>query len=381
MRREQPLRRLAFALFLLATIASSQLSANVRIGDITTIEGERSNVLIGRGLVTGLAGTGGNSAATRIAYQNFLTRLGMRDNPLLRDGIANNAQIMTNNVSLVVVSAEIPAEARPGQLIDAFVSTLDNAASLKGGDLQFTAMMSPIDGVTYATASGRVNLGGAFRFEGNAASAQRNHPTAGIVAGGARVEMPTPRQVRDPSCMRLLLHRSHVNWETVRQIADAINRAYPNAAFPEDSSAVYVKCPIDPLQRAAFIGTIHAMTIRPATAAKIVINERTGTVIIGSDVRLSPEVAISHGSLSVITGEAPQVSQPAPFAEGETVVVPRTEIDVIEEKRPLSMLPATASIQDLVDALNALGVTPGDLSAIFQQLEASGHLHGTVEYR
>jgi flagellar P-ring protein precursor FlgI len=365
----------------LTTIAPSVILANVRIGDITVIEGERTNVLLGRGLVTGLNNTGGKSNFTRIAYQNFMTRSGIRDDPLLRGTVGNNTQIKTANVSLVAVRAEIPADAKPGQRIDAFVSALDDASSLRGGDLQFTALSSPIDGVTYATAAGPVSLGGAFSFEGDAATARRNHPTAGAITGGAQVETGIPLQPRDPSCLRLLVNRSHVDWGTARRISDAINAAFPNAAFPEDAATIYIKCPVEPIERAAFIATINALTIVPEVSAKVVINEKTGTVLIGSDVRLSPSIAISHGSLSVITGESPEVAQPAPFSDGQTVVVPRTEIDVVEEKRPLTVIPETASVQDLVTALNALGVTPGDLSAIFQQLEASGHLHGTVEYR
>ncbi len=377
--RDVIFRSPGLAILLLAHHVVLPAQAEVRIKDITTIEGERTNFIFGTGLVVGLEGTGGRTNVTREFGANLLTRLGNRIDPALRTLIATNTQFRTNNMSVVYVSADLPVNAVPGQTIDALVSTIDDATSLRGGQLVMTPLSGP-DGKVYATAAGALTLGGGFAVSGDAAKVSRSHPTTGFVAGKAIVELETPIDHFDPTCLRLLLTQSHADWDTARRITEAINGVAPNAALTENSNSVFVQIPPG-ANRASFIATVTQLPVEPDSTARVTINERTGTVIIGSRVRLSPEVAISHGSLTVVTGETPLVSQPLPWSRGETTVVPRTEIDVVEQERPITMLDGSVTVGDLVAGLNALGVTPGDLSAIFQQLQNSGYLHATVEFR
>lgn len=365
------------AVCLVLTCVVNAVAVETRIKDITTIEGERINFIWGYGLVSGLQGTGGKTPVTREFAANFLMNLGNRVDPILRGRIGNNTQLKTDNLSVVYVSAELPVNAQPGQKIDVTVAAYDDASSLLGGELMFTTLLG-IDDNIYATAAGKVSLGGGFAFGGNAASVQKNHPTTGRISGGAIVEKSTPIECFDPTCIRLLL--THSDWTTAQRITDAINGFAAGSATTENSSMVRVTTPAMLNDRARFISLLNQLPIEPDVVARVVLNDRTGTATIGGNVRLS-RVAISHGSLSVVTGETPEVSQPAPFSNGETTVVPRTEIDVMQEKRPIKLMDDSATVADLIDGLNALGVTPGDISAIFQQLHSSGSLQAQLEFR
>lgn len=372
-----PQMTLALALTMICATSGTCLGGTVRIKDITTIEGERFNYIAGPGLVAGLAGTGGKTIFTREFISNVLTRFGNRVDPTLRPLIGTNAQLKTNNLSAVWVSARLPVTARPGEQIDVAVAAIDDASSLRGGRL-IIAALNGLDGQVYALAQGPVSLGGGFSFSGDAASVVESHPTSGYVPKGGIVELETPIDYHDPTHVRLLLNPAHADWATASRITAAINQAYPGQATTESSNSISVCTPSAPEARALFIAGLQSLTVAPDVVARVIINERTGTVIMGRDVKLSPNLAITHGNLSVITGETPQVSQPLPFSDGETTVVPRTEIDVLEEKNPIVMLNESASVADLADGLNTLGVSPGDLAAIFQALQQSGHLHATV---
>lgn len=373
---------IAALLSLLLLVAGSPVWAetvptDVRVKDITSVAGVRDNQLVGMGLVTGLNGTGGKNPSTRQFAMNMLQRFGLRADPEQRARLQNDTRLKTDNLSVVVVTANLPAFARKGSTLDVTVSAFDDATSLQGGQLVMTPLFAANDEV-YAVASGPVSIGG-FSFEGQAGSVQKNHPTTGRIAGGATVEAETCTPIGQQGVVQLLLQDP--NYETASRIGQAINLVYPETARATDAGTVSVSVPqLHQSDIPAFLSLIGQLTVRPDVKARVVINERTGTVVIGTNVRLS-QVLITHANLAVITSETPVVSQPAPFSEGQTVVVPRTDLEVIEEERPVSVIDRTATVGDLARALNALGVTPRDLSAIFQQLKASGALHAELTFQ
>ena len=257
------------------------------------------------------------------------------------------------------------------------VSAFDDAKNLAGGQLIMTALKG-VDGEVYAVASGAISTGG-FAFSGDAAKAQKNHPTTGRIPNGATIERETCTPISQNGIVRMLLRQA--DFETARRIAVAINTEFPASARTIDSTTVEITVP--PPQAndvAGFVGHIGNIKVIPDRPARVVINERTGTVIIGENVRLS-RVLITHANLSIMTAETPEVSQPAPFSEGKTTVVPRTQMNVVEEKSLVNEIDRQATVGDLVRALNALGVTPRDLSSIFQQLKESGSLHAELLFK
>jgi len=351
----------------------------VRIKDITDVDGVRTDKLTGMGLVTGLTGTGGRNPTTRQVLMTLVQKFGQRADPTLRLGIRDDAKEKSENTSVVIVTAELPAFARRGSRMDVLVSALDDASSLQGGQLVLTPLEG-VDGEVYAVASGPITIGG-FTFSGQAATVQRNFTTTGRVANGATVEKEVCRpKIGHDGRVRFLLREP--DFETSRRITEAINATLPGVATSLDPGAVELLVPADQVADInGFIGRVGGLRVAPDVRARVVINERTGTVVVGDNVRLS-RVAITHANLSVITGESPVVSQPAPFAErGRTVVVPRTELKVTEERKPINVLDDTATVGDLARALNALGVTPRDLSSIFQMLKESGALHAELELK
>lgn len=350
---------------------------HVRIKDITDIEGVEKITLRGFGLVTGLKKTGGNSPITRQLLVNYLDRMGLRSDPTQRAALANDARLRTDNVSAVSVIAQVPQLLQPGQTFDVQVATLDDADSLRGGILQPTTLIG-VDGHEYALASGAVSMNG-FTFGGQAATVQKNHDTTARVPNGAalktRIDWPIPRHGNT----RLLLRDNDL--KTTHRIAEAINRRFPGAARAVHGRVIDVFTPPQwGADITTFLMTVRDLTVKPDTPARVVINDRTGTIIAGGNVRIS-QVAITHANLTVVTGERPEVSQPAPFSDGQTVVVPRTDINVNEQGAPVSVLGGTTTVAELAEALNALGVTPQDLSAIFQQLKEAGALHADLEIK
>ncbi len=360
-----------------AAIVPRVPAADVRIKDITNVGGVRQNQLTGMGLVVGLNGTGGTTPITRRFAINMLQRFGQRSDPTLRALLETNTQQKTDNISVVVVTAELPAFAREGSRIDVFVSAFDDAESLQGGTLIMTPLLGA-DGQAYAVASGAVSIGG-FSFSGEAASVQKNHPTTGRIPNGAIVELETPTPIG--AFGLVTLHLKTPDFETARRITDAINVFTAGCARTVDAAVVEVAVPPEyQTDVPGFLGSIGNLTVTPDVPARVVINERTGTVIVGDQVRLS-RVLITHANLAVITAETPQVSQPAPFSDGQTTTVPRTEISVQEEEARVNVIEETATVSDLAAALNSLGVSPRDLSAIFQMLKESGSLHAELEFR
>lgn len=373
-------RRVAFGLSLLPIVLYSLACAAgeplVRIKDITQVAGEHPNQITGFGLVTGLAGTGGSSPTTRMFALQVLQKMGNRADPLLRENI-QRSQEKTDNMSVVIVNAMLPPHAKPGQKIDVTVSTFDNAKSLNGGVLVFAELLG-VDGDVYAIAGGPVSTNGG-NFSGDAASVVKNHPTTGRIPLGAVVEAAVPCTLFEEGIFELLI--MYPQYSTAQNISKALNLYSPGCSAVVDPATVAVRLPadavVDPFR---FIAECQELSVEPGRVARVVINERTGTVVIGSDVRLS-QVAITHGNLIVSTTESPEVSQPNPLSDGETVVVPRTAVDVTEQSGAISVLDQNVTVGDLAASLNALGVSPRDLSSIFQMLKESGALHAELELK
>ncbi|MBL8816290.1 MAG: flagellar basal body P-ring protein FlgI [Planctomyces sp.] len=370
-------RAIVATLLLLSSLSIAAAdSPSVRVKDITTLAGEHPNVLTGTGLVVGLPGTGGSSEITKRFAMQLNQALGQRADPLLRENI-RNSQEKTKNMSVVMVTLTLPPYAKAGQRFDVIVATQDDATSLNGGLLLETTL-SGADGEVYAIASGPISTNGG-EFGGEAATVTKNIATTGRVPRGAIVEEEIPVNICESGVVKFLVNRPQL--ETARRIATAMNELCPRCARVIDPAAVAVRIPRemsdDPTE---FVAMCQDLMVQPDTNAYVIINERTGTIIIGKDVRLS-EVAITHGNIIISTVESPEVSQPAPFSEGETVVVPRTSTDVVEEGGTINVIDSNKSVHDLAASLNALGVTPRDLSSIFQMLKESGALHAEVEIR
>ena len=348
----------------------------VRIGDVTTLAGEHENGLVGLGLVTGLAGTGGSSESTKRLVVNFLQRLGLRADPLQRQ-LIRQLQEKTDNVSIVSVIAMLPPHAKRGQQIDVIVSTLDDAESLAGGVLISTPLTGPDDEV-YAVASGPISINGGD-FAGNAASVVKNHPTTGRIPGGGIIEEEVPSTIFERGVFNLILRDP--SFETARRIAAAINNIMPESASVHDPAMVTVGIPIDYLDHPhQFVANCQEQLVIPDSPARVVINERTGTIVVGSNVRLSA-VAITHGNLIVTTVENEEVVQPNAFSDGKTAKVDRSQVEVTEPPAVVNVFNDTTTVGDLAASLNALGVSPRDLSSIFQMLKESGSLHAALELK
>jgi len=351
----------------------------VRVKDITRLDGVRTNKLTGFGLVAGLNGTGSKNPTTREFAQRMLENFGARADPDDRATVRLNGLDKTDNLSVVVVTAEVNVlEHKVGNTVDVTVSTYDDASNLQGGNLMLTPLYG-VDGQVYAIATGAVSTGG-FSFSGDAASVQQNHPTTGRVSGGATIE----KAICDTPTRPVTEFRLNVNspdLETANRIVQAINGRWPGHSRMHDAGAIDVLIPnANRANPNLFIANVQALMVTPDIEARVVINERTGTIIVGENVRLS-RVGISHGNLSVITGESPQVAQPAPFSQGQTAIVPRTTIDVDQEVRPINIIEQPVTVGELARALNALGVTPRDLSSIFQNLKTSGALHAKLIFQ
>ena len=346
----------------------------VRIKDISRIQGEDDNFLQGIGLVTGLNNTGGNAPLTRKVVRNFLDRHDLRADPNLRAQIATDTQEKTSSMAVVMVTCRMPPFASHGTEVDVIVSVMDDATSLQGGKLEATALRG-IDNQVHAMAQGMISTGG-FSFSGAAASIAKNHPTTGRISNGGRITVPAPSTIGQSGIIRFDLRSP--DRRTAQRVAEAINKLHHRTALALNKRVIEVIVPAAKMaDMSGFIAEIEDQRVVPDSIARVVINERTGTVIVGANVRISP-VAITHANLTVVTKESADVAQPNPLAGGETVVVPKSEIDVIEEERAISVLDRTVTVGDLANALNALGVAPRDLSSIFQALKSADALHAEL---
>jgi flagellar P-ring protein precursor FlgI len=337
-----------------------------RIKDIASFSGIRENEIIGYGLVVGLNQTG-DKDGTYIyqPFANMLNRMGITVNQA-------DLKTKTKNIAAVIVTAKLPTMTRPGSKVDVQVSSIGDAKSIQGGTLLMSPLKGP-DGQVYAVAQGPISTGG-FSGGGGGASAVKNHPTVGMIPNGAIVEKEVPVQMNRKSRLDLLLATQDIT--TSKRIADKINESFQDGiAKAESPSLISLNVPQDYSEKILdFMSKIELLDVPVDLPARVVINERTGTVVIGENVRIA-QVALAHGGLTIEIKTEFQVSQPSPLApkQAATVVVPTTEVKV-EEKKGSLMAVRGATIGELIKALNALGVTPRDLVAILQAIKAAGSL-------
>ncbi len=360
-------------LFVLVFAAS--VSAAERIKDLAQIEGVRGNPLVGYGLVVGLDGTGDRAAQSQFTIQSLkslLDELGVTVPP----GV--NPQ--TRNIAAVAIHAELPPFARPGQAIDVTVSSISNAVSLRGGAL----LMAPLkgaDGQVYAIAQGNLVVGGFGAVGADGSRISVNIPSSGRIPNGAIVERSIPDALAQSGAggsLKLNLHRP--DFTTASRMVDALVHAFGEAAATAlDAGTVQVQAPTDPGARVAFLARVENLTLNPGEGpAKVIVNARTGTVVIGSNVQVMP-AAVAHGSLTVTITESIDVSQPPPFSPGETVVVPESIVEATVEGSRMFVFRGGTSLDQIVRAVNEVGAAPGDLIAILEALKQAGALRAELE--
>ena len=369
MTRMLPLLSRLLGVATVAALFAPLIVSASRVKDLSVVEGGRDNQLVGYGIVVGLAGDGDSNAATTLrSVANLLQRYGLT---------VSAADIKAKNVAAVMITADITAFLKTGARIDVNVASMGDAKSLQGAILLQSPLLGA-DGRVYAVAQGPVATGGVSGGSGGAggASVQKNHPTVGIVSNGAIVEREIPTTVVRDNVVRLLLHNP--DYSTALSVADAINAKWPAAATPVDAATLAVHLPEDYRGRdVAFIAELGQLESASDTLARIVINERTGTIVATSTVRLS-QVAISHGSLTITVTSNVGVSQPNALSNGKTVAVPSTQTAVSEGKGGFTVLNEPPSIERLAAALNALGVSTREMMAIFQTLKRAGALQAEL---
>ncbi len=366
------LRNIMIAISLLSVLLAPSLAVAERIKDVTSIQGVRSNQLIGYGLVVGLDGTGDQTQQAPFSVQSIASMLGQ-----LGVNLPPGINMQLRNIAAVMVTANLPAFAKPGQYIDVTVSSMGNAKSLRGGTLLMTPLKG-IDNQVYAVAQGHLVIGGAGAGAAGS-SVQINHLNTGRISAGAIVERAVPTVLGQGEHIHLELRDT--DFSTARMIVETINNRYPSGtASAVDGRVIQVRAPLDNSQRVTFISQIENLEINPALGpAKVIINARSGSVVMNQSVMLATS-AIAHGNLSVIINTQPIISQPGPFAErGETVVVPQSQIEIRSDEGNLMLLPGAANLAEVVKALNAIGATPQDLLAILQALKAAGSLRAELE--
>ncbi|MFS4549246.1 flagellar basal body P-ring protein FlgI [Comamonas resistens] len=365
------------SLLVLAALGASGLTLPAhatRIKEVAAIQGVRSNQLTGYGLVVGLDGTGDQTTQmpyTKQALANYLEQMG-----IALPATGNAAQLQLKNVAAVIITADLPAFAQPGQAIDINVSSMGNAKSLKGGTLVATPLRGA-DGEIYALAQGNVVVGGAGAAAGGS-KVQVNHLNAGRVPQGAQVERAVPTPINQGNTITLGLNQT--DFQTADKMVRAINqRMGAGTAMALDGRTVQVNAPIDPGSRVRMIAEIQEMPIETSKpAAKVVINARTGSIVLNQAVTLGP-CAIAHGNLSITISTTPVISQPAPFSQGQTVVAQKSDIQVKQEPGKVINMPNSPQLTDVVRALNSLGATPQDLLAILQAIKAAGAMDAELE--
>ncbi len=360
---------LAVALVLLAVAGEGRAE---RIKDMATVAGVRSNQLIGYGLVVGLDGTGDRTTQAPFTTQsliNMLERLGVTLPP------GTNLQL--KNIAAVTVSADLPPFSKPGQTIDVTVSSIANAKSLRGGTLIATPLKG-LDGNTYAIAQGNLVVGGLGTSGNDGSSVTVNVPSVGRIPNGATVEREVPNNFAASDRLTLNLHQP--DFTTATRLAETINKYLgAGTAVPLDPTSIQIAAPLSASERISFVSAIENLEFTPGEApARVIVNSRTGTVVISSHVRVLP-AAVSHGSLVVTISENFDVSQPAPFARrGQTVVTPDTSIDVKQEGSRMFLFKPGVSLDEIVRAVNEVGAAPGDLVAILEALREAGALRAEL---
>lgn len=347
---------------LLISISTHTLAE--RLKDISNVQGVRANQLVGYGLVVGLDGTGDKAPFTNQSFKNMMQKFGVT----IPDGVDPKLK----NVAAVSIHAELPAFTKPGQKIDITISSIGNASSLRGGSL----LMSPMkgaDGQIYAVAQGNLIVGGFSADGADGSSITVNIPSAGRIPDGAIVERSVPTNFNEGDSITFNLHNP--DFTTAKRLVDQINDMLgPDSAYALDASSIRVIAPRDTSQRVNFLSVMENLDVKPGEQkAKIIINSRTGTIVIGKHVTVDP-VAVTHGSLTVTISENLNVSQPNAFANGETVVTPDTQVAAAEENKPMFLFKAGTTLDEIVRAVNEVGASPSDLMAILEAMKQAGAL-------
>ncbi len=374
------MRRLCriFVTFGLLISFAGQHALADRLKDMTSIAGVRSNQLVGYGVVVGLAGTGdGSSGLTLQSLQSMVSQFGL---------VTDASNLNAKNVASVMVTAEMPAFMKPGQRLDVTVSTISGAKSLRGGTLLMTPMLGA-DGETYAIAQGNLVVGGLGVAGNDGSSVIVNIPTVGRIPRGASIEKMVDTPFQSTENVLLNLHQS--DFSTAMRVADAVNEVFgPEVAVPLDASTIKVRAPVDPAQKVSFVSLLENIEVDPARpAAKVIVNSRTGTIVIGGDVRVTPSV-VTHGSLTVRINEDKQVTPGLPevtqnqqgvvVAPGAAQVNDDTEIIIEEEPARAFIFDPGVELSDVVDAINGVGASPADMVAILEALREAGSLRAEI---
>ncbi len=343
-----------------------------KIRDLAQVAGVRSNQLIGYGLVVGLDGSGDQTTQTPFTTQSL-------ENMLVQFGITvpASARPQLKNAAAVTVTAQLPPFAKPGQPIDITVSSIGNARSIRGGELLMTPLRGA-DGNVYAMAQGSVVVGGVSAQGKSGSSVQVNISASGRIPNGATVERSVASSFAN-SGGDVVLNLNTPDFTTAAHIAEAVNRTYGvGTASAIDGGSVSVRGPVDASQRVAWLGAIQGLDVTPGDApARVVVNSRTGTVVIGAEVRVTP-AAVAHGSIQVTISEQPQVSQPEPFSKGQTAVVPNSNVQVSEDGAHMFKFGPGVNLDTIVRAVNQVGASPSDLISILQALKQAGALHAEL---
>ena len=370
------LTRLILCILLILGCASGQAAAD-RLKDLTTIGGVRTNQLVGYGIVVGLAGTGdGSSGLTLQSLQSMVSQFGL---------VTDAANLTAKNAAAVMVTAEMPAFMKPGQRMDVTVSTVGGAKSLRGGMLLMTPLLGA-DGETYAIAQGSLVVGGLGVTGNDGSSVIVNVPTVGRIPRGAFVERMVETPFQSTDTVLLNLHQG--DFSTAMRVADAVNEVFGvDVATPLDASTIKVRAPIDPAQKVSFVSLLENINVDPVRpAAKVIVNSRTGTIVIGGDVRVTPSV-VTHGSLTVRINEDQQVTPTANVAQnaqntvvtpGQPVVTDDSEIVIEEEPAQAFIFDPGVELSDVVDAINGVGASPADLVVILEALREAGALRAEI---
>ena len=360
----------ASAGLLIALFCASAAHAD-KVRDLVAVAGVRSNQLIGYGLVVGLDGTGDQTTQapfTTQSLENMLKQFGV--------SVPATVQPQLKNVAAVTITAELPPFAKPGQTIDITVASIGNAKSIRGGELLMTPLRGA-DGSVYAMAQGSVVVGGISAQGKSGSSVQINISASGRVPNGAMVERSVASSFGAAGDLVLNLNTS--DYTTSARISEAINHAYGvGTAHPLDGGSVAVRGPVDPGQRVAWLGAIESLDVQPGDApARVVVNSRTGTVVIGSDVRVTA-AAVAHGAIQVTISEQPQVSQPNAFSNGQTAIVPNSSVSISQDGAHMFKFGPGVSLDSIVRAVNQVGATPSDLISILEALKQAGALHADL---
>ncbi len=361
--------RSLFVLIVLALLPGMSLAD--RLKDISDVQGVRSNQLIGYGLVVGLDGTGDKTNQTPFTVQTFR-------NMMEQFGISvpENLTPKLKNVAAVSIHSELPPFAKPGQRIDITVSSLGNASSLRGGTLLMTPLRGA-DGRVYAIAQGDLVVGGFGAQGSDGSKITVNIPSAGRIPSGATVEVAAPNPFNEGNTLTFNLRQP--DFTTAKRVRDEINRLLgPGVARSMDATSIVVTAPRDPSQRVTYLSVLENLEVKPADpSAKVIINSRTGTIVIGNNVKVSP-AAVTHGNLTVTIAESVNVSQPGAFAGGDTVATNESQIDITQEKSHMFKVGDSVTLDDIVAAVNRVGMAPGDLMAILEALKQAGALRAEL---